>query len=309
MTLADLEEKIRRRLALFEYPMRDWMVTDPGTDYDVAIVGAGKRALALALALQRERIHRVALIETPHPDTRCMYAEVSTGEGPARADFAGHAFSLPLLSFDSWQAAMGRNPAAPPWGAELAALWAAYLLWYRRFIAAPVLENIGVVTVAGGPDQRVGGGKKSISARRLVITTEADGGGPDIDEAPPARPAPEDNPPGAILGFARLPADTRARIVSALRGEDAEPEADIATSPYFELLDDAQRVLPVHLFGSKALASVGPAAAAANLVRYGVPRVLAGVSRSIFLEDQDRLYKIFQEFETAEVLGGKLAAS
>ncbi len=297
-SLAELEAAIRRRLALFDYPMRDWMVADSTTDHDVVIVGVGKRALALALALQRERIHRVALIETPHPDTLCMHAELNTAEGPARADFATPALSLPLLSFASWLNAAGKNPAAPPSAAEMAALWFEYLLWYRRFIAAPVLTDVAVVSVAGVSDHRLGEGKESISTRRLVITIEADSPSPAV--------AAVDVPPGAVLGFAHLPLETRAKMLATLR--DDGRDADIATSQFFELLDEAQKPLPMHLFGTKALASVGPAATAANLVRYGVPRVLAGVSRGIFLEDQDRLYKIFQEFETAEVLGGKLAS-
>ncbi len=271
-SLVELEAEIRRRLALFDYPMRDWMVADPTTDYDVVIVGTGKRALTLALALQRERIHRVALIATPHPDTLCRDAELSTGAGPARADFATHGLSLPLLSFESWQRRLGR-------GGE----WAEYLLWYRRFVVAPVLENVALVTLPGGPDQRLSAGGKAVSTRRLVIATDAD------SLVPTALPAPHHTPPGAMLAF-----------VAA---------ADCLTSRFFELLDDSQKPMPVYLFGTKALAGVGPAAMADNLVRYGVPRVLAGISRSLFLEDQDTLYKIFQEFETAEVLGGKLAGS
>jgi hypothetical protein len=283
--LADLEAQIRRRLSLFEYPMRDWMLTDPATTHDVVILGTGQRALALALALQRERIHRVALVATDDPDLVCMQAEKTARPGAERCDFATHEFLFPPLSYQSWQTASGGSD------------WTAYLRWYQKFVAAPVLTDVADIAVPGWSGLRLADHGASLTARRLVITVGADN--PIELERDPQEFATA----GLLHAFATLPAKQRAALVAAMRGDG--PAEDIPTTRYFELLTHDGVALPVHLFGTKALTGVGPAAMAAHLLRFGVPILLTGLSRSLFLQDQERLFEAFAGFETAEILGGK----
>ncbi len=260
--LGQLEAAARRQLSLFEYPTRNWMLPPARDAYDVAILGAGPRACAVALGLRRERIDRVVLIDTGDPDETLMYAAATAEPVWRRADFAGHEVDLGPFSFRSWLDAASSHCLAVPYGRSLRASWQRYGAWLRTLLDLTVLPAAAIAEVRVGSGSLVMGcDGASVQVRRLVVaTSDADlptlrtslpaccagrtvsilgGGAADIDlimtalferdvdrvyhcMPPPCGTHAWDDA-GLVLGFPHLDTPRRAAIITAARKQVIPP--------------------------------------------------------------------------------------
>jgi FAD-dependent urate hydroxylase len=71
--------------------------------------------------------------------------------------------------------------------------------------------------------------------------------------------------------------------------------------PHFELLEKQPGSLPalrnVHLFNAGSLVSMGPVAGGLNGMPFGIPRLLAGISRDLFRGELDSLFAEFASYD------------
>lgn len=92
---------------------------------------------------------------------------------------------------------------------------------------------------------------------------------------------------------------------------NGELDAQIATHPYlgsnFEFTEKIPGTAPhlsrIYNFTYSALVSMGLSGAAISGFRYSVPRLVAGITRSLFLEDADTLLDQFRSYKEPEMLG------
>jgi cation diffusion facilitator CzcD-associated flavoprotein CzcO len=165
---------------------------------DVAVVGGGLCGLVTLAALKKIGIDNARAIDRAPAGLEgpwVTYARMETLR--TRKEAAGPALGIPSLTFRAWfetqfgQEAFDRMHLVPR------ALWMEYLVWYRRVLGLPVVNEAavkalhfrddGLVEVAyGGAD-----GDRSVLARRVVIATGLDGLGapslPDVAARVPKR--------------------------------------------------------------------------------------------------------------------------
>lgn len=96
----------------------------------------------------------------------------------------------------------------------------------------------------------------------------------------------------ALWGDRYTPPDQRADAVAALYPY---------VGPHFELMEKQPGTLPtlrnVHLFNAGSLVSMGPVAGGLNGMPFGIPRLIAGLSRDLFRAELDALFQEFAHFE------------
>jgi cation diffusion facilitator CzcD-associated flavoprotein CzcO len=71
--------------------------------------------------------------------------------------------------------------------------------------------------------------------------------------------------------------------------------------PHFELLEKRPGSVPalrnVHLFNAGSLVSMGPVAGGLNGMPFGIPRLIAGISRDLFRGELDTLFTEFASYD------------
>jgi cation diffusion facilitator CzcD-associated flavoprotein CzcO len=181
--LAALEARVVGDLAMVAHPAKDWLPerrrADGGRLYDVLIAGAGQGGLAVASALQRERVGNILVLDEAPVGREGMwrtYARMPTLRSPK--EFTGPDLGIPSLTYQAWhEAAYGT--------ASWAALeriptghWSAYLDWYRRVLRLPVRNAAEVVAIGPAADglavtvrDRASGGEECLFARKMVLAT------------------------------------------------------------------------------------------------------------------------------------------
>jgi len=181
--LARLTEKARQNLALLAHPAADWVrpIADAaGRDVrDVIIVGAGQAGLIVGLALKRDGVRNVALLDLNPAgyegpwDTFARMAVLRTPKA-----LVGAELGIPSLSARAWFEAV--------YGAEAWETitwiprrdWMRYLRWYRTIAELDICNEVEVTGIA--PEGKLLSVKTSngvMLARRVVICTGHDGGG------------------------------------------------------------------------------------------------------------------------------------
>ena len=376
--LAELEARAAAEITQYEYPSRDWLVSDPAVP-ELAILGWGQVSLLLAVALRRERIDRFVVLGGP-VDRAGVYAALAEPERVPRLDCAGREMSIPALGLPRWLAARGQAPGAL-FGRDLAAMWLEYLEWLARQAGVEACGDAVSLRTAGDTVVVGTGAEHEQRARRVVLTWSGSSGSrsclaADLDEAVAGHrvavhgddaaacdlastslafgarsvtivvPKREQASPAllerdtVVHGWPLLDARHRAALrdearripvpppaawLARLRADqrvswtDGEAEADIvlvAGDPLPTLTpasglcvgeDLSHAAMP--LLSVLAPDPAGPNAPLLhplNLVRFGIPRLVAAISREIFLRDADALFQSFLGFETAEGLGGRL---
>ena len=214
--LARLAAKARDDLAALAHPEADWVrpICDPSGQhlFDVAIIGAGQSGLAIGLALKREGVGNVVLLDrnpAGYEGPWETFARMAVLRTPKT--LVGSELGIPSLSVRAW--------FETRYGAEAweriewipRADWMAYLRWYRGIAGLEICNDTSVLGIepAGkvlalrteSPER-----KGVLLARRVVLATGQDGGGawtvPDIVERalPPGCYAHSNGP----VDFARL---------------------------------------------------------------------------------------------------------
>jgi cation diffusion facilitator CzcD-associated flavoprotein CzcO len=180
-----LAERVRRDLALLEYPRRAWVAprrtADGRATLDVLIVGAGQGGLAAAFGLMRERIANLLVVDENPLDRAgpwLSFARMRTLRTPKHV--TGPDLGLPSLTPRSWYEAQHGEGSWEALGLIPREDWAAYLSWYRRTLEIPVRPETRLRALRWNAGERAWDadcGGETLSARRVVLATGIEGSG------------------------------------------------------------------------------------------------------------------------------------
>ena len=201
-SLAALEARLRRDLALLVQPAREWTPGarqgDGENGHDVAFVGAGMAGLTAAFALMRIGLRDIMLFDSAEEGQEgpwVTYARMETLRSPKH--LTGPALGLPNLTFRAWFEAQFGVEAWEALGKIPRSQWMDYLRWYRRVLSIPVTNRATLADIQGDGDRLrltfdTPSGTRDILARRAVLATGRDGlGGPYVPptfrDLPPER--------------------------------------------------------------------------------------------------------------------------
>jgi cation diffusion facilitator CzcD-associated flavoprotein CzcO len=187
--LAELAERVRQEIEFTNYPTVDWVqpvaAPDGSAALDCLIIGAGQFGVALANALQLERVKNILVLDENSPGSEgpwSTFARMETLRTPKT--LTGPDLGLPGLTFRSWCNARygdrtweGLDRIPRTW-------WMDYLTWYRAVLALPVQNESRVVSVEPiRPDlfrvevNRGAHGNQTLFARIIIFATGAAGSG------------------------------------------------------------------------------------------------------------------------------------
>lgn len=152
MTEAALSRQVEAELALFAYPVRDWVRPvrrpDGAFVHNVVIVGSGQAGLAIAFGLRRERIFGVVVLDE-NPDGLegpwIIYARMITLR--TLKFLTGPDLGVPSLTFRRWHAARYGEDAWESLVRVDKADWMRYLVWFRATLNIPVRNNVRVARI------------------------------------------------------------------------------------------------------------------------------------------------------------------
>jgi cation diffusion facilitator CzcD-associated flavoprotein CzcO len=192
-----LAAQARSDLATLAHPAAEWVQSLPEAAgrgvRDVVIVGAGQAGLVVGLALKREAVSDVLLLDrnpAGYEGPWDTFARMETLRTPKT--LVGAELGIPSLSAKSWfEATYG-----PEVWEQITWIprrdWMRYLRWYRTIADLDIRNEVEVTgIVPNGRLLRVKTNEGEVLARRVVIATGHDAGGswavPDIvsDNLPP----------------------------------------------------------------------------------------------------------------------------
>ena len=185
--LQSLSERARTDLALMAYPSRGWVQpfdTPLKPVYDVLIVGAGQSGLATGLALKRDGVTNILLIDQSPAGWEGpweTYARMQTLRTPKFS--VGLEGGIPSMSARAWFEARYGAEAWLKIERVLRTDWMDYLRWLRQIADLPIRNQtkVGVLEPVG--DQLIAvplssaAGNETVFARQVVLATGFDGSG------------------------------------------------------------------------------------------------------------------------------------
>ena len=180
--LIALEAQIRDDLAKTSHPSARWLEPKTGPDgqpaLDVLVVGGGQSGLTIAFGLKRSQVTNILIIDKAEEGKEgpwLSYARMHTLRSPK--DFTGPDLDTPSLTYQSWhEARFGKED----WkGLDLIprALWAEYLVWFKRAVGLTVRNGCELLDIAPAADGLLaatvthGGTTKILYARKIVLAT------------------------------------------------------------------------------------------------------------------------------------------
>jgi len=213
-----LAESARSELALMAYPSRGWvrpLDTPLNPVYDVLIVGAGQSGLAAGLALKRDGVTNMVLIDQSPAGWEGpweTYARMQTLRTPKFA--VGLEGGVASLSARAWFEARYGAPAWLKIERVPRADWMDYLRWFRRVSDLPIRNETRVGALEPVGDNLIAvplssaRGRETVFARQVILATGFDGCGvwripPHIEQAVPASACTHSNVPidmGTLIG-------------------------------------------------------------------------------------------------------------
>src|SRR4051794_4590285 len=147
VALQILSRRVHEELALFEYPLKDWVTPMQGpageTVHNVVVVGGGQTGLATAFGLQRERISGVMVLDANPEGAEGPWVTFARMVTLRTLKFlTGPDLGVPSLTFRAWHEAQYGKPS---W-ADLLRIhkdeWMRYLVWFRDTLNIPVRNNV-----------------------------------------------------------------------------------------------------------------------------------------------------------------------
>lgn len=187
MGLARLERRLARDLAYLNHPPANWVEPTRHASgrpvLDVAIIGAGMCGLVAALALLRQGVRNIALLDRAADGLEgpwVTFARMDTLRSPKQ--LTGPALGLPSLTFRAWYEAQHGGEAWEALGKIPRPMWMDYLRWYRRVLDLPVENGVAVARIVpDGNALRLDTDEGARYARKVVLATGRDGlGGPHV---------------------------------------------------------------------------------------------------------------------------------
>lgn len=191
--LAALEARLHQDLEWLELPGRDWVpprVVEGHRVRDVVVIGAGMCGLAASAALLCLGLRNIVVYDgapVGQEGPWVTFARMRTLRSPKQ--LTGPALGLPALTFRAWYEAQFGHTGWAALGRIPRTQWMDYLVWYRRVLGLPVMNERQVTAVrpfgpdlleldVAGPD-----GVARVRARHLVLASGRDGlGGPFVPE-------------------------------------------------------------------------------------------------------------------------------
>jgi cation diffusion facilitator CzcD-associated flavoprotein CzcO len=151
--------------------------------HDVAIVGAGQSGMAAALALRREGVTNVVVLDRSPAGREGpweTYARMRELRTPKIS--VGLETGIPSLSAQAWYEA---KHGVAAWAAIQRVPrheWMAYLRWYRSVVELPIRNDAAVEGIGADGDVLTldvhgASGRETLLARRVVLATGFDGNG------------------------------------------------------------------------------------------------------------------------------------
>jgi cation diffusion facilitator CzcD-associated flavoprotein CzcO len=136
----DPDVQAREMMRLIGPDPRDWVPERPGIDHNVMIVGGGQTGCAFAFALRRAGIGKVSVIDVAADETKAGVWLTAARMNLLRTPkiLPGPENGLPALGFQAWYEARHGQDAYAALDRIPRLDWAAYLSWYRQFLAIPV---------------------------------------------------------------------------------------------------------------------------------------------------------------------------
>jgi FAD-dependent urate hydroxylase len=183
--LEQLTRRVRHDLEILCYPKDDWVLPRRRREgdhvYDVVIVGAGQCGLAAALALARDHVTNVLVLDRAPKGGEgpwATYSRMWTLRSPKHV--TGPDLGIPSLAPRSWfEAVFGEEgwDALDKWPRVA---WQDYLNWYREALQLPVRNDTRVEAI--DPDGDIvrltcNGGSELVYGRKLVLATGIEGMG------------------------------------------------------------------------------------------------------------------------------------
>ena len=175
--LLALEARVRADLARTAHPEAAWLTPKPGPDdrpaLDVLVVGAGQSGLAIAFGLMRSQVSNILVLDKSEEGQEgpwLAYARMHTLRSPKH--FTGPDLDIPSLTYQSWhEARFGeedwRNLDLIP-----RALWAEYLLWFRRVVDLPVRNGCEVIDISPAAGGLLAAKVKDFGRHRYVVCAQ-----------------------------------------------------------------------------------------------------------------------------------------
>ena len=205
-----LSERARSDLALMAYPSRGWvqpLETPLKPVFDVLIVGAGQSALAAGLALKRDGVTNIVLVDQSPAGWEGpweTYARMQTLRTPKFS--VGMEGGIPSLSARAWFEARYGVEAWMKIERVPRGDWMDYLRWFRQVADLPIRNETRVGALEPVGDQLIAvplttaRGSETVFARQVVLATGFDGCGawripPHIAQAVPASARTHSNVP------------------------------------------------------------------------------------------------------------------
>ena len=180
--LLALEAQVRDDLAKTSHPSAPWLEpkTGPGGQpaLDVLIVGGGQSGLTIAFGLKRSQVTNILIIDKAEEGKEgpwLSYARMHTLRSPK--DFTGPDLDTPSLTYQSWhEARFGKED----WkGLDLIprALWAEYLVWFKRAVGLTVRNGCELLEIGPAADGLLAatvtheGATNILYVRKIVLAT------------------------------------------------------------------------------------------------------------------------------------------
>jgi FAD-dependent urate hydroxylase len=183
LALARLTEQARRDLAALAHPAAEWVRPLPeaadGEVRDVVIIGAGQAGLVVGLALKREGVRNVVLLDrnpAGYEGPWDTFARMEVLRTPKA--LVGTELGIPSLSARRWFEAVYGVEAWDQITWIPRRDWMRYLRWYRTIADLDIRNEIEVTGIEPeGRLLRVKTSDGAMLARRIVVCTGHDAGG------------------------------------------------------------------------------------------------------------------------------------
>jgi cation diffusion facilitator CzcD-associated flavoprotein CzcO len=180
----DPDAAARTALRMIGPDPANWVPDRDGIDHNVAIIGGGQTGCALAFALRRAGIGRIAILDAaPDEDRAGIWlnaARMTMLRTPKT--LPGPEVGIPALSFQAWYEARHGQAAYDAIDRIARTDWADYLSWFRHFLAIAPRYGTAVERIepAGGHFRlhlRTAAGITVETARKIILATGFRGGG------------------------------------------------------------------------------------------------------------------------------------